>query len=337
MDWIVLSPFTRKEDPEWIFEYIPDSEHSVKAVPATYYHDRSRQNSSGKDWLDYLLHGVKGFFKSYSGTSRTGIITAFPQLALVVALLKKLTRRSNLPLIAWCFNLARPYDGIKGVVASFCLSSVDVFVVHSREEIKIYSKWLNLPESKFVFVHLSAEKPKGLTWEESEAHPYIVSLGTANRDYALLVAAVKKLGYKTIIVAGKYATDKLVAPDCVSFMSNLTLEECHEMAVHARINIIPISDVTSPSGQVTVIESMMMGIPLVATECAGTSDYIENHTDGLLVKPSCVDSMVNAIEYLWKNRELREKFSNNAKISSIDKFSFKAASRELLKIMSSFK
>lgn len=335
MDWIVLSPFTREVDPKWIFEFIDPARHSVRAEPATYTHDRSRQTSSGSDWLDYFKHGLKGFMGTF-GKRKTGIVTAFPQLALVVALLKKLSGRKNLPLIAWCFNLGRPYGGIKGKVARFCLSSVDVFVVHSRAEIDIYSEWLSLPQSRFVFVHLSAEPPPNAPWQDPATEPYIVALGTANRDYPLLCQAVGELGYKTVIVAGSYATAHIVPPACVSFRSGLSLYDCHELATHSRINVIPIADTDAPSGQVTLIESMMLGVPVLATECAGTVDYINDGVDGLMVKPKDVASMRAGLQRLWEDAALRERLSQQAKQASLDQFTFKAASTSLAPLMDRF-
>lgn len=337
MEWIVLSPFTRKEDPEWIFEFIDSKAHPVKAVPATYYHDRSRKRSSVSDWTDYLFHGVRGFLKSFSTSQRRiGIITVFPQLAIIVALLKKITGRKNLPVIAWCFNLGRPYQGLKGKLARFCLSSIDIFVVHSTAEIEIYSKWLNIPPEKFVFVHLSTSEHDSEIWEEHNEDPYILALGTANRDYALLTAAVAELGYKTIIVSGKYAIEHINAPKCVTFKSGLSIEECHQLAIRSRINVIPIADIFSASGQVTVIESMIRGVPLIATKCAGTLDYIDDGIDGLLAKSNDVASMVAALERLWNDKALRSNLSHNAQQSAFEKFTFKVASNSLLRLINKF-
>jgi len=114
-------------------------------------------------------------------------------------------------------------------------------VVHSKAEIDIYSKWLNLPPEKFVFVHLSAATPENESWQEQADEPYILALGTANRDYALLAEAVAGLGYKTIIVSGKHATEHIQAPANVIFKSGLPLEECHRLATRSRINVIPIT------------------------------------------------------------------------------------------------
>jgi len=332
MDWIVLSPFVKTTEPGWLMPFIDARHHRTHQVPALYEHDRSRAVSSGRQWLDYLRHGWQGFVRTF-GKRPTGIVTTFPQLAVIVALLKRLSGRKNLPLIAWCFNLAQPYGGIKGKLARFCLPAVDVFVVHSRAEIDIYSNWLNLPRERFVFVPLSAELPAGETWAEHSDEPYIVALGTANRDYALLADAAGQLGYKTIIVAGPHATAHIDPPPCVSFRSGLSLAQCHQLALGSRMNVIPIADIDAPSGQVTVIESMMRGVPLVATACAGTNDYIADGVDGILVAPGDVPAMVGALRAVWDDAALRQTLSQRARQASLDKFSFPAAAASLTELM----
>ena len=332
MDWLVLSPFVKTTFPGWLMPFIDPAKHRTRQVPADYDHDRSRAVSSGRQWLDYLRHGWRGFRQTFS-RQPVGIVTAFPQLAVIVALLKTLSGRKNVPLIAWCFNLAQPYGGIKGKLARFCLPAVDVFVVHSRAEIEIYSTWLQLPRERFVFVPLSAEIRDTDTWLDQGDDPYIVALGTANRDYALLSEAAGQLGYKTIIVAGSHATAHIQPPPCVSFRSNLTLAECHQLALYWRVNVIPIADVNAPSGQVTVIESMMRGVPMVATACAGTTDYVVDGVDGILVAPNDVAAMVNALRTVWEDAALRTALSRNARQASLDKFTFPAAAARLTELM----
>jgi glycosyltransferase involved in cell wall biosynthesis len=333
MDWVILSPFVKTTQPEWLMPFIDPQRHSTRQIPARYAHDRSRAVSSSRQWLDYLRHGWQGFVQTF-GKHPSGVVTTFPQLAVIVALLKKLSGRKKLPVIAWCFNLAEPYGGIKGKLARFCLPAVDLFVVHSRAEIDIYSNWLRLPRERFVFVPLSAETPDGETWAEHAGEPYIVALGTANRDYSLLAAAAGQLGYRTIIVAGLHATANIAPPPCVSFRSDLTLPQCHHLALHSRINVIPIADVDAPSGQVTVIESMMRGVPLVATACAGTNDYIADGVDGILVAPKDIPAMVNALRTVWDDAALRRTLSLGARQASLDKFSFPAAAARLADLMS---
>lgn len=339
MHWVVLAPFIRNTKPQWIFQHIDPAQHTSHAIPATYDHDRSRKVSSAGQWLDYFKHGWQGFraaVRAQGGKGNTGVVTTFPQLAVAVALYKKLLGRRDLPLIAWCFNLAQPYGGWKGKLARFSLGTVDVFVVHSRAEIAIYSQWLGLPEARFVFVPLSAEPPARDPWQEQHDEPYIVALGSANRDYRVLCEAAGELGYKTVIVAGPHAVAQITPPPSVSFRSGLSLAECHQLAAQSRINVIPIADVNAPSGQVTVIESMMLGVPLVATACAGTSDYIDDGADGVLVPPRDVAAMKTALQRLWTDQSAREALSQQARRNALEKFTFGAAATHLLRLMNGF-
>jgi glycosyltransferase involved in cell wall biosynthesis len=332
MDWLVLSPFVKNTKPQWLMVHIDQQQHRTVSIPATYEHDRSRQVTAGRQWLDYLGHGWQGFRRAY-GRRGVGIVTAFPQLAVIVALFKRVTG-ARFPLIAWCFNLAQPYGGMKGKLARFCLPAVDVFVVHSRAEIAIYSAWLQLPPERFVFVPLSAELPASeQQWAENTDDPYIVALGTANRDYALLAEAAGALGYRTVIVAGQHATAHITPAPCVSFRSGLSLEECHQLALGSRLNVIPIADTKSPSGQVTVIEAMMRGVPVVATACAGTDDYIESGRDGVLVAPRDVAGMKETLRQLWEDAALRQTLAAQGRRASLEKYTFAAAATRLVALM----
>jgi glycosyltransferase involved in cell wall biosynthesis len=91
--------------------------------------------------------------------------------------------------------------------------------------------------------------------------------------------------------------------------------------------------VNAPSGQVTVIESMMRGVPMIATACAGTNDYVVDGVDGLLVAPKNVASMVSALRTVWEDAALRGALSRNARQASLDKFSFPAAAARLTELM----
>jgi glycosyltransferase involved in cell wall biosynthesis len=84
---------------------------------------------------------------------------------------------------------------------------------------------------------------------------------------------------------------------------------------------------------VTVIESMMRGVPMIATACAGTSDYVVDGVDGLLVPPNDVPAMVRALRTVWEDAPLRSALSRNARQASLDKFTFPAAAARLTELM----
>lgn len=325
MRWLVTAPFIRGDQPgDWIPNYIEHTTHRFEYVPARYDHDRSRSSTSASQWADYLKQAAQAWFRA--GPWRTGVghIAVFPQLPVMLGIIKRLCF-SKRPILATMFNLGQTYGGIKGAVARFGLASVDIFMVHSTAEIDNYSRWLEIPPERFMFIPLSI-KMRSVTHGEAEAAPYVFAMGTANRDYRLLFEAAAQLGYKAIVVAGEYATRGLKIPDNVTVLRDLSLEECHRLSQQARVNVVPVDNAVTASGQVTLLETMMYGKAVVATRCVGTADYVDDGVTVLSIPPQDLTAMVDAIRRLWEQPELRQRLGAAAQAYIHEKVSFKGVS-----------
>ncbi len=64
-----------------------------------------------------------------------------------------------------------------------------------------------------------------------------------------------------------------------------------------------------------LLEAMMMGIPCVSTNCAGSDEVIEDGKNGFLVPVADKNSLKNAIIKLIDNEALRNEFSKNSKVA----------------------
>jgi len=60
-----------------------------------------------------------------------------------------------------------------------------------------------------------------------------------------------------------------------------------------------------------IMEAMLMGKPIIATDVGGTSDLIDNGVNGILIPPFRPDKIVSAIETLLINKKLQKIFSLN--------------------------
>ncbi|WFS25211.1 glycosyltransferase [Rhizobium rhododendri] len=304
MRWIVITPFTHTKDVGWIPSHINNTKHTFEAVEATYHHDRSRSSTSAREWLDYGHHAFLAWIKAMRhGSDDVGFITSFPQLPVFLGLFKRLSF-SRRPIIAWTFNLGHTYGGFKGFFARFALRGIDLFIVHSSAEITSYSRWLKLPPDRFLFVPLAITPVENIEISESN-DPFVLAMGTANRDYFSLVQAVEELGYRTIIVSGSHAVAGLNIPFNVEVLSGISLAECHRLAAQATVNVVPIKDEHAASGQVTFLETMMLGKAIILTSCAGTRDYVESGINGILVAPNDIDALKREIAKLWLDPQLR--------------------------------
>jgi glycosyltransferase involved in cell wall biosynthesis len=305
MHWKVITHFLTSKDQPWIHHDVRSAHHSFDVIPADYPHDRSRKSTSGREWLLYLRQAVQGWIAAGRSPEKpVGFITAFPPHAVCVGLIKRLTR-SKAPIIVWSFNLSQTFEGAKRRLAIFALARVDTFVVFSRQEVTTYSEMLGLPRERFRFIPFSQEMV-AVEHPEETASPFIVALGTANRDYATLLDVVEQLGIRTIIVTGPHAVAGLQVPANVEIRSGLTEQQCNALCQQARLNIVPLDTRDTASGQVTVRNAMMFGKCLITTRSTGTEDYVEDSVTGVLVPPRDAAALKRAIEDLWDNPLKRE-------------------------------
>lgn len=325
MKWNIAAPFFKSTDSIWIDNQIHEG-LSFQKIPHTTeaqsWHSRKSNITGLRGWAAYW-----GQAKRTLATPSDGIITVFPQLAVMAGLQMKLARDDR-PLIAWCFNLGACYPGLKQKLSKAALEPVSKFIVHSTAEVAAYSTWLNLPREKFVFVPLQrGDFP--IEEEEETEDPFILSIGSAKRDYATFFKAVERLGYKTVVIASELAIQGLTVPDNVTVLHNISHADCRRYAQKARINVVPINNNKTASGQVTVIEAMKFGRPVIASSCIGTVDYINHGVDGILVEPASVDELSATIDALWHDANLRKSLGAAAKETADKKFSDKAAAEAL--------
>ena len=337
--WKLVTPFLRTKTQFWIHQFVAAPAHDFVAVSAHEFdvitadsaHDRSRASTSAREWLDYLRQALRARLAALRGPRPVGYITAFPPLAVCMGLVLRLTF-SRAPLVAWSFNLSQRFSGPRRLAASFALAKACAVVVFSRREIKTYADMLGLPPDRFVFVPFTEEMVEPTLAEETGS-PFLLAMGTANRDYRTLLAAVARLDIPTVIVAGPRALAGLDLPPKVEVRSGLSLVECHALCQRARLNVIPLDTEDTASGQVTLRYAMMFGKALVATVSIGTEDYIEPGVTGLLVLPHDPSALEAAIAELWHNPARRAAMGAAARAWLLENAGFEVGPRRLREIL----
>lgn len=323
MHWIVAS-----EGP-WLIPFVPGDRHQFEFVPppsrsTSSWHARGRSRSGAADWAATFSHASRAWRRR---RRPGGIITLFPQAAAAVGLRKRASL-GRPPVVAHNFNLGRLYGGVAGSLARFAMRGVDRFVVHARRERGRYADWLGLPEDRFRFVPLQCGAFRALLPEDAD-RPFLLAMGSAHRDYRSLFEAVGRLGIPTVVVAGPHALEGLSPPPCVEVRSGLSMAECRELAQRARLSVVPIANDRTASGQVTVVEAMRMGRPVIATRCIGTEDYVDSGENGVLVPIGSADDLARSIAEVWEDDALRARLSASARRHADLHFSDEAAGEAL--------
>ena len=328
MKWYVAAPFISDTSDRWLTAYVPEvAGRSFASVPATYRHDRSRKVTGLEGWSDYFAHGGAVWRAANTAGEPSGILTCFPQLPIVVGLRKRLAR-SRMPVMAWTFNLGTLYSGARRQLARQALAAVDRIVVHSTAEVAAYSEWLQLPSERFCFVPLQRAVPQ-ITLPEDTSEPFVLSMGSAHRDYRLLFTVLAELGYPAVVVAGTHAIEGLAVPPNVQVRSGLTEAQCRELVQQARISVIPVANQHTASGQVTLLDAMMYGRAVAVTEGPASIDYVRHGHDALLVRHGDAADLSARLKALWQDDTLRATLGRNARASAIERFSDEAIGRAM--------
>jgi hypothetical protein len=327
MKWYLATPFSKSKDDQWLGAFVPGNAHSFESVPAIYEHDRSRRETDGLAWRDYAQHGLAALRAAGSADEPSGLITCFPQLPLVIGARQRLGFRP-LPVVAWAFNLGHLPGGLKRGLSKFAFHRIDRFVVHSRAEVTACSEWLQLPTSRFTFVPLQRAVIEGNVSEDSTS-PFILAMGSAGRDYRLLFDVLTELKYRAVVVAGAHAVEGLSVPDNVEIKYGLTIAQCHDLLQQACFSVTPIRNVTTASGQVTLIDAMMYGRAQVVTSCPGSVDYLTHGQQALMVPPGDREALRSAIQLLWQDKMLRHTMGRSGRQRMVREFSDDAAGRRL--------
>jgi glycosyltransferase involved in cell wall biosynthesis len=326
---LILAPFFGRENT-WIDDFCDRPDFEFIKVPhlnrTLSWHKRGPTTPSG-EWLEHFKYS----FEAMKWKSEC-IVTCFPQLTLTTAGLLPLTGKSRTRLVAWDFNLGSLPRGWKGLLARRVFQRVDRFVVHARGEIGNYARWLGVDEEKFRFVPLQRGKIANLKPSPLPA-PYIVSMGSANRDYSTLIDAVLGTGIKTVIISKKSEIDCLPEhPDLVK-LTDLTWEECDSILSGAKLNVVPIANNQTASGQVSFTTSLRMGVPTIVTNSISTIDYIRDGETGLLVPPGDAAALRQAIESIWRNEALGSRIGLAGRNYADEYLSDQAAAKNLATVI----
>ncbi len=324
--WAVAAFFFVDERSPWLDNLIDDETLTFRKVPALRrsdsWHRKRTAWESLKVWAGHLGQAARAL-----AHRPDGVVTAFPQLAMCAGLLKRLGP-ARPHIVAYNFNLGSLSPGRRQKVARFIAPAIDAFVVHSPSEIGPYAAYLGVPESRFHFVPLQRGAP-GIARDEDTERPFLLAMGSAHRDYETLIEAVDALAIPTIIVTRPDAAAALPKSPHVTLKSDLSYEECLDLLARARVSVTPISNLETASGQITFINAMHMGVPVIATRCLGTEGYIEDGKTGLLVPPFDAGALQDAIAGLWHDGARRTEIAARGREEADRRFTDAAAAAAL--------
>jgi glycosyltransferase EpsD len=114
----------------------------------------------------------------------------------------------------------------------------------------------------------------------------------------------------------------------------------HFLGYHDGVHeLLAISDIAMSSSRreglpVNLMEAMATGLPIIATNCRGNRDLINNGYNGILVDGNNIQQMADAIQRLYLNKDLRIQFGKKNQ-SLIARYSTHTILKEMKRIYES--
>lgn len=116
----------------------------------------------------------------------------------------------------------------------------------------------------------------------------------------------------------------------VKFLGYVTDEKMSEF--YSNINIFALTPTRRESFGIAAAEAGACEIPSVVTNISGLTEVIENNKTGLVVESKNIKAISEALIKLIGNKELREKFGNNARKRVLEKFTEERMIKEFEKV-----
>ena len=169
----------------------------------------------------------------------------------------------------------------------------------------------------------------------------IVSVGrlSEQKNHKLLIMAFSKVKeifpeYKLYIYGEGNLRNELEELIKKLGLNESVFLEGNQLNIHERIAdaemFVLSSDYEGLSN--ALLEAMIMGIPCISTDCAGSTEFIKNGINGILVNKKNVDDLSSAIINLIRDKSLSQKIKKNGVLLS-EKLDSKTVFREWERII----
>jgi glycosyltransferase involved in cell wall biosynthesis len=235
-----------------------------------------------------------------------------PSLTAWCALLGRVLKMKAV-VVSYAFNFASLPSGLKTLVFSYALRSVDRFFVFSNVERGLYARIFRLSEQKFEFIHWGVRPPiPGPA--PSELKEYVSAIGGNARDYTTLIEAARRLtDIPFVLVARPHNLRNITLPANVTTLFNVSFADSMGVLFHSRFMVLPLINSEVPCGHVTVVAAMHLGKAMLVTASSGVADYVKDDINAVTVPANDIDAMISGIRRLWNDKNLCEQLGTESK------------------------
>jgi glycosyltransferase involved in cell wall biosynthesis len=302
----ILTAYEKGKHPEWISK-VEIAQPLLDAWKANRGNQsRLRKLRSDIGWAWWLFRTSLNYDVVYTGSDWVGLLFAIGQ---------RLARRERVPhvFIDFLVNIHnRPIEStIRTFLYRLAVEGACRVLVQRSCEVGSYSRMLRVSPEKFAFVHYHPTLYNSNYTVRNEA--FIFAGGDSDRDYPLLIEAVRGLRYRVVIAClRRNHFEGLDIPQNVE-ICKVPEAQFLELMAGARLNVVPLKWLPQHvGGEQTYLNAMTMGKATIVTD-AQASDYIQSGVTGILTSAGDVKALRGAIQQLMENPEMARSMGEKAR------------------------
>ena len=255
----------------------------------------------------------------------TLVVSHGPWSAMHIGLARRARHRAVRHL-AYAFTFTHLPTGLKRAVMAHAFRDVDRFVSFSNVERQMYARHFDLDPARFDMQLWAARPPIVQPGPPIVAGAYISAVGSQGRDYAPMIAALRKLPrMRLVIVADPASVDAATLPENVTLVNGVSLAAAMNVVQHSLFTAICLRDAEVPCGHSTIVAAMHLGKAIACTDSSGVYDYLFPERTGVLVPPGDPSAWQQAIERLGGDTTLRDRLGAEAQVFARENCSEDAA------------
>ena len=293
-------------EPYWFFKYFTEDTQ----VDIIDIREKNRLHWIEKKIKFYVWQAVLAFRKA---PEYNVVISHGAQSGLVYALLSRFRKKERRPLHiiidVGAMNGGRN-NRMETSVIRWALKSHPAIIYHASVQQKYYETTYKGLVKRSIFIPFGVNTdefyPLGLPTGD-----YVLSFGYSKRDYPTLLEAWQEIDTSVrLYIVGD--TSIASRDNIVSFPKS-SISVLKQYIAGSLFVVIPLPYFNYSYGQMSFLQSMAMGKPVIVTKTPSSIDYLQNAQGVFLVNPYDKADMKNKIEYLLIHKDQLEDLGNKAR------------------------
>jgi len=249
------------------------------------------------------------------------IVFAFgAQSAVALLAAWRVRRRHHPPVVvddAGCLNAGRPDRRFSFAATRWAMGEANRIIWHAHASLDLCRVACPELAAKGDYV------PFGVNLEDlAAARPrdgdYAVCAGNSPRDWEALAEGWRAFPDRQLILLGPRPKGGAPLPKNVRAMGRVPFRDYVDLLAGARVVLLPLPDGWASWGQMTLLQAMALGKPVVVTDVRPVRDYIAEGC--VTVPPNDVRGLMDAASALWLDGTLRSGVGRAAKQVVTERF-----------------